>query len=239
MNKEYFKILKEISSLEKEQDQLQYENSEETARVEKLRQRQADEETEKQNFLNDLQIVRAQSAKNENELSLASSKMQKIKADLAGSFDSKNIEKMEHQAETIASEIDRLENEGLELLEKSEALENEIKEKETFLAGISETIQEIKDEVDRVSGINQKQIDSLARRIEMSAKQLPENFVRAYEQVKSKGLSIGAFTSIDSGRCEVCKMNVDKRREKEVEEDLSVKTCSSCGRIFIPKASLY
>jgi len=90
-----------------------------------------------------------------------------------------------------------------------------------------------------VSGVNQKQIDSLEKRIESNKEQLPENFIRAHEQVKSKKLSMGSFTSIAQGKCNVCKMSVDKTKEKEVEENLALKTCSSCGRIFIPKESLY
>ena len=57
MNKEYFKILKEISSLENARDKLLYENSEETARVDKLRQRQADEDLERTTLKENLKEI--------------------------------------------------------------------------------------------------------------------------------------------------------------------------------------
>lgn len=239
MNKEYFKILKEISSLEKARDQFLYENSEETARIDKLIQKEDEARSEKEDLQRLLEDLKAQSTENENALSQTSSKLAKIKADIAGTFDSKNVDKMEHQSESLSEKIDQLEDLGLELLEKSEEIEKEIKEKETFLSGIAETIEEIKKDVMLASGANTKQIETLDNRIDNNLKQLPENFVRAYEQVKSRKLSVAAFTSIASGKCQVCKMSVDKTKERQVEEELALKTCSSCGRIFIPKEALF
>ena len=239
MNQEYFKILKEINSLEQNISSLESVNDSELNRLAKLNDKKSDAQTQCDQLKSSLKEHRLLAQKNENELSSIDARLVKIKADIGGSFDSKEMELLDNEKQKLSTQLDNLESEGFELLEKIEELEQQIKDKETFEQGITETIDEIKEEVDQVTGENQVKIETLKTRIESLLGQLPENFVNTYQKLKLKKLSVSLFTKVQAGRCFVCKMGIDKTREAQVEEQLLLKTCSSCGRIFIPNQALY
>ncbi|MCO4755851.1 MAG: hypothetical protein KC478_15325 [Bacteriovoracaceae bacterium] len=239
MNQEYFKILKEINSLEQNISTLETTNNNETARVSKLQDRRQLAQEELEQYKASLKDRRLLAQKNENELSSTDSKLAKIKADIGGSFDSKEMELLDREKQKLSIQLDELESAGFELLEQMEELEQLIKDKQTFIQGVGETIDEIQQEVDQLVNENQKQINSYQSRIDSSLTQLPENFVNTYQKLKTKNLSVSLFTKIQAGKCFVCKMGVDKTREAQVEDQLQLKTCSSCGRIFIPNQALF
>lgn len=239
MNKEYFKILKEINSLEGDVSSLEAENQQETYRVDKLTAREEETRDELRRLQEELKEKKLESQKNENLLVSLDVKVKKSAADMRASTDSKHMEAQERERERYEAELEQAETYGFEILEKIDELSGLISEKETFLAGIGETIAEIKAEVDEVAAKNQVQIDSKQKRVDSALEQLPKNFQSAYQSVKSKNLSISSFTKIVAGKCAVCKMSVDRTKESQVEDQLAIKSCSSCGRIFIPNQALY
>lgn len=239
MNKEYFKILKEINSLEKSVEFLESENQEESARVEKLRAKEQQAQEEVKSWRGDLKSKRLEAQKNENLISALDTRLAKAQADARSSFDSKHVEALEREIEKLNVESEEAQDLGLEILESLEELEAHISEKENFLKGITETIEEIKVDVDEVCAKNQNEIEIKRKRISSALELLPENFKTAYQSVQKKRLPVSSFTKITAGKCAVCKMSVDKTKEAQVEEQLAIKTCSSCGRIFIPNQALY
>ena len=239
MNKEYFKILKEINSLESEIAKLEAENQEETYRVAKLKEREREALEEEQTLEGLLKQEKLEAQKSENLIVSLDAKIKKAASDLRSSFDSKHLEALEREIVKYESELELAQEHGLELLEKIEDLEAQVDEKRGFLKGIDETIREIAQEVAEISAKNQTQIDSKQKRIEIALEQIPPAFQSAYQSVKSKELAFSSFAKIENGRCSVCKSVVDRSKVEQVETHLAIKTCSLCGRIFIPNQALY
>ncbi|MBC77121.1 MAG: hypothetical protein CME64_14005 [Halobacteriovoraceae bacterium] len=239
MSKEHFKILKELSSLEIKRSELENLNLKGQKRVEKLivQQNEAHSDIEKLN--SEIQEKRFLSQKSENELTQIDSKLKKIEADIGGSFDSKEMELLDQEKQKLLQKMDEIEMRGLELLEEMESIEEKIGDRKTFAKGIEETIAEIKAEVDAENSDRNKEIETLNGRIDSSLGELPEPFRTTYQKVKAQNLAISMFAKIESRSCSVCKSGVDRAREAQVEEQLLLKTCSSCGRIFIPNQALY
>lgn len=239
MSKEHFKILKEASSLEQTIKELESKNKLGQERVNKLLEQQNEALSTVKELTAKFQEKRLESQKNENELTSIDSKLTKIKSDIGASFDAKEMEMLDKEKQKLLEKVDQLEMAGLELLENLEAIEGDIQDKNTFLEGIKETISEIQSEVDIEAGERSRQIDSLQTRITASLEELPESFVLTYNKVKAKNLSVSMFTKIQAKSCSVCKAGVDRSKEVQVEEQLLLKLCSSCGRIFIPNQALY
>lgn len=239
MSKEHFKILKELSSLEQKSSELENLNLKGQERVDKLLAQQNEAHYDIEKLNSEVQEKRLASQKSENELTQIDSRLKKIEADIGGSFDSKEMEMLEKEKQKLLQKMDEIEMQGLELLEEMEAVEEQIKDKKTFTQGIEETISEIKAEVDAENSDRNKEINTLKTRIDASLKELPESFRTAYQKVKAQKLAISMFTKIESRSCSVCKAGVDRSKEAQVEEQLLLKTCSSCGRIFIPNQALY
>lgn len=239
MNKEYFKILKEISSLENNIDILTAKIQAENQRVDKLVERQDLASEEREALQGELKAKRLESQKNEGQIATLDGKHQKIKADINSSFDPKHAQALENERESLTTQLAELEDAGFLILEEMDALEEQIAAKSEFLSGIGETIQEIKSEVDESCAGFIKELESKRQRVAASLNELPKNFQESYEKVKTKNLSISNFTKIQSGTCAVCKTSVDKSKQSQIEDQLALKTCSSCSRIFIPNQALY
>ncbi|MEX1099494.1 MAG: hypothetical protein WEB87_03640 [Bacteriovoracaceae bacterium] len=239
MNKEYFKILKEINSLEQKMASLTAINQEESFRVDKLKQKKDEALQDLEALELEERLLKQKSQKIENRLAALDSRGKKLDADLKGNFDGKQAPLLEKEKAKVALELEDLENQGLENLEKLEELEAAIQDKKTFIAGVAETIEEIGLEVGEIVVKNENAMKTLEKRIENSLQEVPANFQSVYSSLRKKAMPVSLFASIQNRKCSICKMSVDWEKEAKVEEKMLLKTCSNCGRIFIPKESLY
>lgn len=135
--------------------------------------------------------------------------------------------------------MNKVEQQGLDYLIRQQELEQNIEEARTFLAGFEKTLQELTDEIQ--SAISKHRIDrdqSLARAKLLELELSPE-WLRAYQKIQSKNPAHGVFSRIENGHCAFCRGAVSRPLESEVEAQLLLKACPSCGRLFLPHKAVY
>jgi predicted nucleic acid-binding Zn-ribbon protein len=132
------------------------------------------------------------------------------------------------------SQLSMLEDQGLTLLEHIETQQQESDENRVFLHGLEKTLQEIRTEVATEVAQHEQEIKSLDLRLSLLMEALPENFQQLLKIVLSKNLAHGPFTKNESGSCYFCRYKISKIDESEIDVQFKLKTCSQCGRIFLP-----
>lgn len=239
MNKEDYKILKEIASL----DQQITKNNEllaiEEARVDKvqlLRDKRQDELTEQSQLLKN---TKTQMQETENKIAHEQQPLIRSKENLSSLVDPKEIDALTKQIETKEALVDELENQGLELLDHIESLEDSIKKAETFLTGSLETIAEIKQEIIENNKPIIEKTQIAIERTDQLFTELPEDVVSKVKKLINKKLKFGPFTIINKNSCNVCGFEVDKVKYNQIEVKYEFKTCSTCMRVFIPLSAQY
>jgi predicted nucleic acid-binding Zn-ribbon protein len=221
---ESFFKLKEIASLTNMRiNQLKAKYDQED-RLSKLNKRRATEDLQTVKLKQELISLYAQIAEMEIKLKTASEQKQRM-IDHGG--DEKKIFK-------FSQEIESLETNGFELMEKADDFEREISAKKVFISGLDATISEIQQEVDQEISKANKEIENLELRLKLILEELPSDFRSLLERVSSKNLAHGPFTRIDQGSCFFCRYKISRVEESEIDMQKGLKTCSQCGRIFLP-----
>ena len=130
-----------------------------------------------------------------------------------------------------------LEDDLFTILEKIESNQESFKDKKTFLAGIDNTIQEIKSEVEAEIKEHSKSIEQLELRLKLIKDELPYDFKDALERTLKKNLALGPFTRVDQGSCYFCRYKISRIDESEIDMQKALKFCPQCSRIFLPYGS--
>ena len=237
MSTESFKILKEINSLSMRVNELNDLIANENKRVTFIERNRASRESERDEFLKEKDEQQKVLVKTENDIATNSSKIAKDKENLSTLMDAGAIQSLEKQINDSEQKLDALEEEGLLVLEKIEELEKEIDEASDFLQGSLESLSEIKIEVTNACKAYQEEIDQLSSRVELLKVELPPLFQSKLELTLSKNIPISNFTRIKDESCEFCRYGLSKMDTKSIEDQLNLKICQSCSRIFLPKAS--
>ena len=130
--------------------------------------------------------------------------------------------------------ISKLEEEGLGILVRQQELEILIEEDRTFLAGFCATIEDIRRDIDsKISEHRLKEKVALNRQKALIP-ELPEGWLASYQKIAAKNPAHGVFSRIQSQQCQFCRFAVSKSVESEVDTQYLLKSCSSCGRLFLP-----
>lgn len=135
--------------------------------------------------------------------------------------------------------ITKLEEEGLNHLIRQQELEQAIEDHQTFLAGFQKTLTELTEDINK--SINEATIrrDQALARAKLLEAELSPDWQRLYKKVSSQNLAHGSFSRIEDGHCLFCRGTVSKAFESEVEAQLLLKPCPSCGRLFLPHKAVY
>lgn len=140
----------------------------------------------------------------------------------------------ENKIKTYQQQLNALEEEGLLILEEMETKHQELKDAQTFLEGLEKTYQEIKAEVDEEKSQKEAENKQLDLRLTLLQEELPDDFKSLLKRVTAKNLAVGPFTRIEAGSCFLCRYKISRTEESEIDMQKSLKTCSQCGRIFLP-----
>lgn len=239
MEKESYRIIKEISSLHTHKQKLIAETNNEGGRLDKIlkmEEERAQKLTEDQTLRGELSIELTQV---ENSIATLSSQLEQTQANKNNVFTEDEISAFEKQSEHLSSELSLKEEQGLELLEKIESLEAEINDAKTFLTGIQETKIEIQDEILADNKPLLDQTKNIDTRIENLFKELPQKIQPKIHDLLNKNLKYGPTAQIENDHCSICKMGLSKMKVQEIEKSLHFHCCEGCERVFIPVSSLY
>lgn len=221
---EWFSRLKEYDSLSRARQGHLSAIKEQEERLASLEKRKSDSLSQLNNLKSD--YVRFQ-----QELSDIEEKMKVLGQQRQRWIDQGGDEK---KRLSMDEEIAALESKGMDLLQVLDDNETERKDSQTFIEGIKMTIEEIQSEAIVEMDKHKHEISQLDIRQSSLMEMLPAEFKDLLMRVLKKNLVHGPFTRIENGNCIFCRFKISKVDESEIDMQQKLKTCPQCGRIFIP-----
>lgn len=240
MNKEIFRVLKEINSLLNKSRELKTQIQTEKSRLEKIDSQIKHKQEKKDSITLEFQQLKSTLSTKEAQLYDATKQNESGSTNLNKAISQKEIDAAEAQLKSSQQQIDLLNDEILTLMEQEEAIENELQELDQFLEGVRSGRKEIEDDILSLNSPREKDLDSFEARILNLFELIPAPHAEHFKKLVSKDLPRGPISRLNSQNfCELCGTQADSTKVKAVEEKLEYKTCSGCGRVLIPESSQY
>lgn len=239
MQKEYFKILKEISSLISKKQELEKHINDELKRILFIKDQRQKRSSLLEEKINEKALISKEEVKIENELSSLQKSLDQAKGNINSIVDVNQEKALLSQISNLEEKINVLEEKGFLLLESLDLCNEDIKNAQNFLDGSLISLNEIEQEVNKINLENNHQIEITQSRIEALKEELPPKFNDAIDSALKKKIANSIFTRINQSKCDICKLGLSKVEEDSVEKKMELLTCSGCKRIFIPENSLY
>lgn len=234
MSRESFENLKEVQSLLKQEKELLDKIAVANKRMTQLENQKtshSDGLTEKQS---NIKLIKEQYLECDKETSQKQDQLQQSKRALDHASNQAQADAAQKQIDTLEPLIDQLQTQAFELLEKEEELELQVKESQQFLAGISETINEVSKEVAIEVNklrehlkINQQRITNLLSITEAQ-------FSEAFQQSVKKHKYQNPLTTIENRSCRLCKYMPEAILLSAIERADEPFFCDGCQRLFSP-----
>jgi predicted nucleic acid-binding Zn-ribbon protein len=239
MQTEYYKILKEISSLLNNKDTLLTKTRSEKERVTKIQDHRQKRIQDLQNYNQRQKELSLEEQSIENNLAHQSQQLDQAKGHQMQVTDDQQLKALEHQISTLQENVSNLEEQGFELLEQMDEIHQQINDAQSFIDGSAETLQEITVEVNEACKQYQSEVEKLDFRIDHLLTELPDNFQAKIKTALGRKIPISIFTKINGDCCDFCKLQLNKTDLDQIEKKLTLTTCNGCKRIFIPRESLF
>ena len=227
MTADWFLKLKEFDSLEKMRISHLKAIKDQEDRLQHLNVKRQEQQKVQEILKAELHSLQQAYFETEKKLKICEEQASRLK-DLGG--DSDKIDRYQKDAATLEDDL-------FAILEKIESHQESIQEKKTFLAGIENTIQEIKSEVEAEIKEHSKAIEQLELRLKLIKAELPSDFKDALERTLKKNLALGPFTRVDQGSCYFCRYKISRIDESEIDMQRALKFCPQCSRLFLPYGS--
>lgn len=239
MNKEDFRILKEISGLHGKvlslTEKIELENSR-ISKIENLRL-EANEALNEAN--NQLKLKNQELAQNENNIELLNKKITQSQDALDKAVNEKAATSSQKQLDVFKENLATVEEVAFGIMEEVDLLEQTISDKKSFLAGSEKSLEEIKKEVETNNTPTLKEVEITKERISLLNQGMEPATVSRLEKLLVKNLKHGPLTKIEESACYICGYTVNATDRDQIEKKLMLKSCGSCSRIFIPNTTLY
>ena len=240
MNKENFRVLKEINSLLTKCQILEAQIESENSRLDKI-ERQIKLKKDQMNLLTEQSKSHKQNlSQKEAELFKVEKQNEAATTNMNRAITEKELNAAQDQLNKSAELIERLNEEILNLMEKDEEFDDQIKEISQFLTGIEEGKSEIKEDIKTNTDPMKKELEGYRSRIENLFGEIPSPHDQAFKNLVAKNLPKGPITRLNQQNyCELCGTQISATKVKAVEEQLQYSACSGCTRVIIPESSQY
>ncbi len=239
MNKENFRVLKEIVSLLQEVSKRNESLAQEKSRITKIQAMRERSQVDRDHYKSRLINIKETLAKMEQETDKLSNSIDKANNALLTAKNEKELQLAQKQKDKNTLELNKSDNMAFELMEEVEKLDQEISDCNQFLSGSEKTVKEISKEVEDNNLPVIKEIEVYKGRIFLLQESLPSDVIDKLNRTIKKELTHGPLTKIESNSCFICRFKLTKVDQDQIEQHLKFKSCSSCQRIFIPNSSLY
>lgn len=234
MNKQVYRVLKEIHSLQSQIDTFESEIGAENSRLGKILKMRDERAIE----LNENSILATDIANKitqiESELEHHTSQLSQSKASHNLVQTQQELKAVEIQIASYEEKIKCLETSYFELNDKLDEVTILIDEANTFLIGSLKSVEEIKAEIAQENHPKFENLSNVTERIQRLMSEIPVNVKTKLEVLLAKNLRYGPFSQIKSNSCSVCGNGISHNEAKEIEQDLKFRSCSGCQRIFMP-----
>jgi len=146
----------------------------------------------------------------------------------------KDLERMQHELESLERRISSLEDDELEVMEKIEEAQAELGEFERLVAETDERLAVLTQTRDEKLAAIDEQLQQQEAARGPAAEGLPDDLVRLYQRLREQKGGVGAAT-LRARTCSGCQLSLDSvelSRIKGLPEDEVVR-CEECDRILV------
>lgn len=238
MNKEIYRILKEINSLHHKVLQLRETIKAEQERVSKIETRVKQTKEELEDLLAQLKQKRQELTHNEGKLEQAIQLLEKTEIAIASAQTEKELDSLNKQKLAAETTIDELNETTFNQLEEVDELNEKREELQGFIKGAPEGVVEIQADVDEQNKPRLIQVEQYLQRIKDHFQELPTDI--SLKMKKALELPKSAVTKLNSQNyCDYCGSQAAPNLARDIETKLLLKSCSGCSRLIIPLSSQY
>jgi predicted nucleic acid-binding Zn-ribbon protein len=239
MNKENFKIIKEINSLEVKLNHFDNLKGEDKRRIERLYQ-------QKEHRLDDLKSYSLKKDELQKELfqiEIRTQEIEKEQSNIAQQLnqvlESNLQEKLNLQKHKLDDELNNIQEKGLLNLEAIETFAIEIQDAQSFLNGIDETIDEITHEILEKQNVDNLSEDHIKKRIEEVTADLTDEFKASYIKLRKHAPVHNSLSLLENNKCQFCHYEVNAKKLEDIQVKYQLHACEMCKRLLIPPESSY
>ncbi|WP_200945123.1 MULTISPECIES: zinc ribbon domain-containing protein [unclassified Nocardioides] len=146
----------------------------------------------------------------------------------------KDLERMQHELQSLERRISSLEDDELEVMEKIEEAQKELVQYETMVAETDERLTALAVARDEKVAAIDEQLQDLAARRGPAGEGLPDDLVALYQRLREQKGGVGA-AALRARTCTGCQLTLDSvelSRIKALPEDEVVR-CEECNRILV------
>ncbi|GAA1807212.1 hypothetical protein GCM10009795_060510 [Nocardioides hankookensis] len=146
----------------------------------------------------------------------------------------KDLERMQHELESLERRISSLEDDELEVMEKIEEAQKELSQYEAMVAETDERLTALAVARDEKVAAIDEQLQDLAARRGPAGEGLPDDLVALYQRLREQKGGVGA-AALRARTCTGCQLTLDSvelSRIKALPEDEVVR-CEECNRILV------
>ncbi len=146
----------------------------------------------------------------------------------------KDLERMQHELESLERRISSLEDDELEVMEKVEEAQTELHQYEAMVAETDERLAALSAARDEKIAAIDEQLQQVQADRGPAAEGLPDDLVALYVRLREQkgGVGAAALRARECGGCRLSLDSVELSRIKGLPEDEVVR-CEECSRILV------
>jgi predicted nucleic acid-binding Zn-ribbon protein len=236
MQIEQFRILREINSLHIELNKNKDLITEQNNRVTSLEKRiQDSSQNEKELELN-LKKLRREVQQLENNIQEVQVQLDQSESHINEVTSQEQEVALKNQIKNFKADLANMEDDCLEKIQEQEEVESDLSDEKEFQIGAEGSLKEISNEVNEKVEELENDNKNLKSRIKLLIEDLLTNSQAKIKKLLNKNLPNGNLAYIKNMSCEACGLGMSHVDEQDVEERHQIKSCSGCGRIFLPRS---
>lgn len=146
----------------------------------------------------------------------------------------KDLERMQHELETLERRISVLEDEELEVMEQLEEAQKTFDALTQQVAAADERLAELVAARDQRTAEIDRELDALTTERGPAVEGMPEDLLALYEKLRANRRGIGA-AELRQRRCSGCQLTIDNAEIEVIRKapsDLVIR-CEECSRILV------
>jgi predicted nucleic acid-binding Zn-ribbon protein len=199
--------------------------------VKRKRQQLAREETQLNEFSDELKEILSNLTRTDGSLSDARAKLEKYEQQLFEVKNNREYDAMTSEIENKKLEIKRLEEDRTALLNRQEGLEGKVEELEAKVDTLSAEFADKRKELDEKLKITEKEENDLnSKRKKVSAK-VKGALLKKYDRIRQAKSGLAVVPIIRSA-CGGCSTILPPQRLIDIRRQDDMYICESCGRIL-------